>query len=54
MKYRIILKINGKTIKLPYDLVSVKQAIKFLELEERQLMISKKGRHMEVPIEVKP
>ncbi len=54
MENKIILKINGKTLKLPYGLVSVKQVIQFLELEERQLTISKKGRHMEVPIEVKP
>ena len=49
---KIILQMNGKTIKLPYNLISVRQVIKFLELEERQLTPPKKGRHMEVPVEM--
>ncbi|WP_298277825.1 hypothetical protein [Ferroplasma sp.] len=52
MNNQIILKVNGKIVKLPYDLISVRQVIKFLELEERQLTPPKKGRHMEVPVEV--
>ena len=51
---KIILKIGGKQVVVPYNLVGVKQVINFLELEERELTPRKGSRKLEVPMGVAP
>ena len=50
MKNKIILKMDGKRLEVPYSLLGVKQVIEFLELEERELIPPKKERKIEVPM----
>lgn len=46
-KRKIVLKMDGKYIKLPYSRLGIKQIIQFLEQEERHLSPSS-NRKMEV------
>ena len=50
----IVLKMDGKYLKVPYNRLGLKQIIQFLEQEEKQLEPAKKGRKMEIPVGVSP
>ncbi len=52
MNEMIILKINGKKVMVPYNLLGIKQAIQFLELEERELTPPRKPKNRMETLEV--